>query len=179
MRYTHTIVHLLILFAILFVGTGCRPEGSSSHSPPAKKEKDTLTAEVTVGGKVWNINPDLSYRATGVWTNPNPHPLTDAEKERIQTIKADIETLQTQLNELETELRYLERIEKPQIKIHYRFGKPPYPVPKPSDFSSDNLIDLGEFSMEMDLPAKCHQKNRRGYCLNKDVCGFHFLSFIV
>ncbi len=154
MRNIHVNVYFLILFAILFVWTGCRPEGSPTHSPPDKKEKDTFTTEVTVGGKVWNINPDLSYRATGVWTNPNPRPLADAEKQRIQTIKADIETLQTQLNELETELGYLERIEKPQIKIHYRFGKPPYPVPKPSDFSSDNLIDLGEFSMEMDLPAK-------------------------
>lgn len=154
MRYIHIIVHLLILSAALFAFTGCRPEGSSSRPQTPKEENEKVTTEVTVGGKVWNINPDLSYRATGVWTNPNPRPLTDAEKARIQTIKADIKTHQTQLDKLETELGYLERIEKPQIKVHYRFGKPPYPVPKPSDFSSDNLIDLGEFSMEMDLPAK-------------------------
>lgn len=153
MRYTHIISHLLILSAVLFAWTGCRPEGSSSRPQPPKEENEKTTVAVTVGGKVWNINPDLSYRATGVWINPNPRPLTDAEKARIQTIKADIETLQTQLETLETELGYLERIEKPKIIAHYNFGKPPYPVPKPSDFLLDKVIDLGEFRMELKNPT--------------------------
>ncbi len=111
-------------------------------------EKNTLTAVVTVGGKVWHINPDLSYRATGVWTNPNPRPLTDAEKERLEALPDLIQKGQTQLDELNEELEYLKRIGKTQIKVHYNFGKPPYPVPKPSDILS-NTIDLGEFPLEI------------------------------
>ena len=112
-----------------------------------------ITVEVTVAGKVWHINPDLSYRATGVWTNPNPRPLTDAEKERLQELPNLIQTVQTQLDELNEELEYLKRIEKPQIKVHYNFGKPPYSVPKPSDIL-ESTINLGEFPLEIEPYTK-------------------------
>ena len=51
------------------------------HTLFLKKRKKT-TAEVTIGGKVWQIDPKRSYQATGVWTNPNPRSLTAAERER-------------------------------------------------------------------------------------------------
>ena len=148
------LIPLLLIYTLPFLQAGCRHEGNPSHPQQLDKENKKLTVDVTVGGKVWNINPDLSYRAIGVWTNPAPRPLTDKEKARIQTIKDEIQTLQTKLGELDKELGYLERIEKPQIKIRYRFGKPSYPLPKPSDFPSDTVIDLGEFQMEMEFPSK-------------------------
>lgn len=130
--------------------TPAQHEENKTHSDENKK----LTTEVTIGGKVWKINPNRSYQATGVWNNPNPRPLTDAEKNRIQVIKDDIETLKTQLDELDKELNFLQRIDQPQIKVRYSFGKPPYPLPKPSDFSADKITDLGEFPMEMENPTK-------------------------
>ena len=105
---------------------------------------------MTIGGKVWNIDPNYSYQATGVWTNPNPRPLTVAEKERLQAIPSLMQKLDEQRDELDKELRYLERIEAPEVKTHYNFGKPPR-------FSPDGnveIIDLGEFPIEMDMPAK-------------------------
>lgn len=154
MRYIHFSVSLIILSTLLLAWTGCRPDRISSHPSKPQEAKDAFTTEVTVGGKVWNINPDLSYRATGVWINPNPRQLTDTEKERLQALPDLINKKQRQLDELNKELGYLRRIEKPQIKVHYNFGKPPYPVVKPSDFSSDKIIDLGEFSLELEPYTK-------------------------
>lgn len=152
MRNIHINVYFLILLTFLFAWTGCRSGGSSDSQPP-KDEKITITTEVTVGGKVWRINPDLSYRATGIWTNPNPRPLTDAEKERLQVLPGLIQKVQVQLDELNEELGYLKRIEKPQLKVHYNFGKPPYPVLKPSDIL-ESTINLGEFPLEIEPPLK-------------------------
>ena len=103
--------------------------------------------EVTIGGKVWQIDPKRSYQATGVWTNPNPRPLTDAERERIQALPMLIQKLETQLDELDKELRYLERIEETEVKVRYSLGKPPA-------FSPEGLeiIDLGEFPMQIENP---------------------------
>ena len=144
---------LLIISTILLFSMGCRPDESPSHSQDPNGENKKKTVEVTVGGKVWNINPDLSYRATGVWTNPSPRPLTNVEKERMVTIKAQIQALETQLSELDTELGALERIEEPEIKFRFRFGASPNPLPPP-DFSSDGIIDLGEFPMEIENHTK-------------------------
>ena len=69
---------------------------------------------------------------------------------RLQKIPALIQTLKTQLDELDKELRYLKRLDQPHVKIHYNFGKPLH-------FSRQGkikMIDLGEFPMEMDIPAK-------------------------
>ena len=106
--------------------------------------------EITVGGKVWKIDPNLSYQATGVWTNPKPRLLSAAERERIQELPALIQTLKTQVDELDKELRYLERIEETEIKIRYNFGKSPDLSPK----GKREIIDLGEFPMEMEKPTK-------------------------
>ncbi len=144
----------LVITMMLFLFIGCQLDEQHSRRNRPNEQKSKVTTDVTVGGKVWNINPDLSYRATGVWTNPNPRPLTKAEKARMQEIKSKIQTFEKQLDDLDKELRYLERIELPQIKYRFRFGKPLYPVPKPSDFSTDKIIDLGEFPMKMELPDK-------------------------
>ena len=110
--------------------------------------------EITVGGKVWKIDPNLSYKATGIWTNPNPRSLTASENKRIQELPALIQTLKTQIDELDTELRYLERIEETQIKIRYNFGKSPHLLPK----DKREIIDLGEFPMEIEKPKNIATK---------------------
>lgn len=144
---------LLTISTIFLFSMGCRPDGSPSHPQDPNADNKKETVEVTVGGKVWNINPDLAYRATGVWTNPSPRPLTDVEKARIVAIKAQIQALETQLNELDTELGTLERIKEPEIKFRFRFGAPRNPLPPP-DFSSSDIIDLGEFPMEIENHTK-------------------------
>ncbi|RKU10763.1 hypothetical protein C6501_13415 [Candidatus Poribacteria bacterium] len=101
------------------------PDLSSPH-----EKTENRTKEVTIGGKVWKIDPDFSYQATGVWKNPNPRPLTDVETARLQELPDKIKELRTQLNELNKELRYLQRIEKPQIKMRFSFGKPPHFSPE-------------------------------------------------
>ncbi|RKU09679.1 hypothetical protein C6501_14850 [Candidatus Poribacteria bacterium] len=144
----------IVIATLLSVHAGCRPGERSSEptrpNPPDSKQPST--AEVKVGGKVWRINPDLSYRATGIWTNPNPRPLTEAEKKRLGTLPDLIDELKTQLDALNKERAYLERIERKQIKVHYNFGKPPYLRSRtpnsPPDF--DNVIDLGEFPIEIE-----------------------------
>ena len=129
--------------------TGCQQDGGevppSTASPPETVKKKP-TVEVTIGGKVWEIDPNLSYQATGVWTNPNPRPLTEGEKERIEMLPALIQTLDTQRDELDKELRYLNSIEVPQVKIRYSFGKPPHFSPE----GKPKIMDLGEFPMEID-----------------------------
>ena len=55
-----------------------------------------------------------------------------------------------QRDELDKELRYLQLMDQLQMKSIYNFGKPPH-------FSRDGkpeIIDLGEFPIEIDLPAK-------------------------
>jgi len=142
----------LILSTLLLLYMGCRLERSSSEPHPPNENNKKETVEVTVGGKVWKINPDLAYRAIGVWTNPSPRPLTDLEKERRVKIKSQIQALETQLNQLDKELGSLERIEKPEIKFRFRFGASPHSFPPP-DFSSGDIIDLGEFPMDIENPT--------------------------
>ncbi len=168
MRYIMCNIRFICFFTLSIVilsQIGCEQNrDTTSTSTPTQQEENKdhndenkeLTTEVTIGGKVWKINPKLSYQATGVWTNPDPRPLTDAEKSRIQVITDDIATLKTQLDKLDKELNFLQRIDQPEIKVRYSFGKPPYPLPKPSDFSADKITDLGEFPMEMENPTKVH-----------------------
>lgn len=147
MRRYYIISTLFIISLIVFSSVGCR-DGSDSQSQPNKENKKA-TREITIGGKVWTINPDLSYQATGVWTNPNPRPLTDTERTRLKAIQAEILPLRTRLNELNAQLKQLNResnalhrIEQPEIKVRYRFGKPPHLGP-------GRILDLGEFPMEL------------------------------
>ncbi len=143
---------LFIITLSFYPQTGCKQKGdttSPSTSQPSEDNKKKLV-EITVGGKVWKIDPNLSYQATGVWTNPNPRSLSAEERERIQELPALIQTLKTQIDELDKELRYLERIEETEIKIRYNFGKPAHLLPK----DKREIIDLGEFPMEMEKPKK-------------------------
>ena len=123
---------------------------TSPSTPSLIEEEKKTTVDVTIGGKVWTIDPKRSYQATGVWTNPNPRPLTEAERERIQALPILIQKLETQLDELDKELRYLERIEETEIKMRYNFGEPP----DFSDGGAVDIIDLGEFPMKMENPTK-------------------------
>ena len=153
MRCGYIIGILFIITLGPFLMTGCQQDGG--EIPPSTVSRlegaeKKPTVEVTIGGNVWEIDPNLSYQATGVWTNPNPRPLTDTEKERLQKISALIQTLDMQRDELDKELKYLESIEIPQVKIRYSFGKPLHFSPE----GKSQITDLGEFPMEIDLPAK-------------------------
>lgn len=138
-----------IIALSLFWVTGCKQDGDST-SPSADSPLGNV--EVTIGGKVWKIDPTQSYSATGVWTNPNPRPLTDAEKKRRDTLPAQIEAAQKHLDELEKELGYLDRIEETEIRTHYNFGKRPHFSPG----EIPKFIKLGEFPLELDMPKKIH-----------------------
>ncbi len=48
-----------------------------------------------------------------------------------------------------SKLRHLERIDETQIKVRYNFGKSPHLLPK----DKREIIDLGEFPMEMENPT--------------------------
>lgn len=98
-----------------------------------------------MGGKTWKIDPNRTYRATGVWINPNPRPLTATERTRLIVVQAEIETLSTRLEQLSNEADYLEQIEKPDFRIHYSFGMPLHK-------SAGDIIDLGEFPLELENP---------------------------
>lgn len=148
MRRYNIIVTLFTVFLVVFSSVGCRPDRSDSRAHTNEYDKE-VTKEITIGGKVWTINPDLSYQATGVWTNPNPRPLTDTEQTRLKAIQAETQTLRAQLNELNAQLKQLNkesnalhRIKQPEIKVRYRFGKPPHLGP-------GRILDLGEFPMEL------------------------------
>ncbi len=149
------IISFFIIILIFLLQLGCKQDGGTSSpstpalSPPHKKTENR-TKEVTIGGKVWKIDPDFSYQATGIWKNPNPRPLTDAETARLQKIPEKVKKLRAQLNELNKELSYLQRIEKPQIKMRFSFGKPPHLSPG----GFDKIIDLGEFPMDIEVPQK-------------------------
>jgi len=136
----------IINFVLLLLYLGCQSNRETPSFPTdqtVNAKSKQATAEVSVGGKTWKIDPSRSYRATGVWINPNPRPLTDTERARLETLRSEIETLEVQLAQRANEVDYLERIEKPDIKIHYSFGMPLHK-------SSGDVIDLGEFPMEME-----------------------------
>ncbi len=129
MNYNNILTLFFVVLLCISMVSGCRQEEGSSPSSESSvldNNQKSATIDVTIDGKVWNIDPNLSYSAIGVWTNPNPCPLTDVEKDRLQKIPSLIQLLEKQLDELDKELRYLERIEKPQVKIQYNFGKPPH-----------------------------------------------------
>lgn len=154
MYYIRAICTFIIILIFLAL-SGCKQDGgtSSPSTPdlfPPREKTENRTKEVTIGGKVWKIDPDFSYQATGIWENPNPRPLTDAETTRLQEIPDKIKELSVQLNNLNREQRYLQRIEKPQIKMRFSFGKPPHFSPE----GIKKIIDLGEFPMEMETPQK-------------------------
>ena len=141
--FRYRIIGILLIISMVHCSyTGCRPDRRDSDPHPNEDSKKA-TVDVRVGGKVWEINPDLSYQATGVWTNPNPRLLREAEKARLKSIQTEAEKLRAQLNEFDKESNVLHRIQKPQIKVRYRFGKPPH-------LSNGGIFDLGEFPMELE-----------------------------
>lgn len=152
MQCIRFLVTLFIITLSFYPQTGCKQKGdtTSPSTPHLREENKKKLMEITVGGKVWKIDPNLSYQATGVWTNPNPRLLTTAENKRLQELPALIQTYRTQLDELDKELRYLERIDETEIKIRYNFGKPAHLLPK----DKREIIDLGEFPMKMENPKK-------------------------
>ena len=146
MHYVRSIGVLLIISLSLFLMTGCQPDDGSTKTPSTphpNEENKKAVVDVTVGGKVWKINPDLSYQATGVWTNPNPRSLTDAEKSRLKSIQTEAQKLRVRLDELDKQMNVFHRIQQRQIKVRYRFGKPPH-------LSTGEIFDLGEFPMELE-----------------------------
>ena len=128
--------------------TGCQPDGddvSPSTTRAQKQPKKQPTVEITAGGKVWEIDPNRSYQATGVWTNPNPRPLTSVEAARLQEIQVERNALQAKLDALDSEWGILLTIDKPQIKTRYSFGKPAHR-------GTGEIINFGEFPMEIEDP---------------------------
>ena len=144
MRYTYSF--FIIILIVFSLHTGCQQDnGSQKPSFSSHTDNKNIEAIVTVniGGKKSDIDPNLSYKAVGVWTNPNPRPLTDDEMLRLKVIQKEIEKFETQLEHLRKELEFLKRIDKPHIKNRFLFGKPHH-------LSSGKIIDLGEFPMEIE-----------------------------
>lgn len=136
---------LITTLAVLALHIGCQQGGEPQKSPPSLPNAETQTGpttEVTVGEKTWQIDPKRSYQAIGVWVNPNPRPLTEAEQARLAVVQAELEKLSLQIEKLSDEASYLQRIEKPRLKVRYTFGMPPHRA-------KGDIIDLGEFQMEM------------------------------
>lgn len=129
---------------------GDKVSPSTSNLPPIHEKIENRTKEVTIAGKVWKIDPEFSYQATGIWKNPDPRQRTDVENTRLQELPNKIQKLKSQINDLNKELRYLQRIEKPRIKMRFSFGKPPHLSPG----GFEKIINLGEFSMDMEVPPK-------------------------
>ena len=136
---------LITTLAVFTLHIGCQQDGDPQKSPSSRPNPETKvdpTTKVTVGGKTFNIDPKRSYQAVGVWVNPNQRPLTEAEQARLAVVQAEIEKLSLQTDKLSDEASYLQRIEKPRLKVRYTFGMPPHRA-------EGDVIDLGEFQMEM------------------------------
>lgn len=138
---------LITTLAVFALHIGCQQDGDlqKSQSPSSRPNTETKagpTTEVTVGGKIFKIDPKRSYQAIGVWVNPNPRPLTEAEQARLTIVQAKLEKLSLQADKLSDEASYLQRIGKPKLKVRYTFGMPPHRA-------EGDIIDLGEFQMEM------------------------------
>lgn len=102
MSCLRVLVTLFIITLSFYPQTGCKQKGdttSPSTSQPSETNKQKLV-EITVGGKVWRIDPNHSYQATGVWTNPNPRLLTTAENKRLQERPALIKPIECNLTSL-------------------------------------------------------------------------------
>ena len=136
---------LITTLTVLTLHIGCQQDGDPQKSPSSRPNTETKAGsitEVTVGGKTFKIDPKRSYQAVGVWVNPNPRPLTEAEQARLAVVQAELEKLSLQTDKLSDEASYLQRIEKPRLKVRYTFGMPPHRA-------EGDIIDLGEFQMEM------------------------------
>ena len=136
---------LIATLVVLALHIGCQQDGDPQKSPSSRPNTEietSPTTEVTFGGKTWEIDPKRSYQAIGVWVNPNPRPLTEAEQARLTVVQAELEKLSLQTDKLSDEASYLQRIEKPRLKVRYTFGMPPHRA-------EGDIIDLGEFQMEM------------------------------
>ena len=135
---------LIATLAVLAVHIGCQQDGDPQKSPSSRPNTETKvgpTTEVTVGGKTFKIYPKRSYQAIGVWVNPNPRPLTEAEQARLAVVQTELEKLSLQTDKLSDEASYLQRIEKPKLQVRYTFGMPPHRA-------EGDIIDLGEFQMK-------------------------------
>ena len=108
MRHTYRFfITILIVFSL---HTGCQQnDGSqkSSFSSLTDNKNIEVIVTVNVGGEKWEIDPNLSYKAVGVWTNPNPRPLTDDEMIRLEIVQKKIEKFETQLEHLREEIGIL------------------------------------------------------------------------
>ena len=136
---------LIATLAVLALYIGCQQAGDPQKSPSMRLNSETITApttEVTVGGKTFKIDPKRSYQAIGVWVNPNPRALTEAEKARLTVVQAELEKLSLQTDKLSDEASYLQRVEKQKLQVRYTFGMPPHRA-------EGDIVDLGEFQMEM------------------------------
>lgn len=136
---------LITTLAVLALHIGCQQDGDSQKSLSSRPNTETkagTTTKVTVGGKTFKIDPKRSYQTIGVWINPNPRPLTEAEQARLAIVQAELEKLSLQTDKLSDEASYLQRIEKPKLKVRYTFEVPPHRA-------EGDIIDLGEFQMEM------------------------------
>ena len=136
---------LIATLAVLALHIGCQQDGDPQKSPSSRPNTETKvgpTTEVTVGGKTFKIDPKRSYQAIGVWVNPNPRPLTEAEQARLAVVQTELEKLSLQTDKLSDEASYLQRIEKLKLQVRYTFGMPPHRA-------EGDIIDLGEFQMEM------------------------------
>lgn len=136
---------LIATLAVLALHIGCQQDGDPQKSPSMRSNTETRTdptTEVTIGGKTFKIDPKRSYQAIGVWVNPNPRPLTEAEQVRLAVVQTELEKLTLQTDKLSDEASYLQRIEEPELKVRYTFGMPPHRA-------EGGTIDLGEFQMEM------------------------------
>ena len=67
---------------------------------------------------------------------------SEAEQTRLAVVQAELEKLSLQTDKLSDEASYLQRIEKARLKVRYTFGMPPHRA-------EGDIIDLGEFQMEM------------------------------
>ena len=121
---------------------GCQQQDGEHQEFPSTPSKKETKTQITVGGKVWKIDPNRTYQATGVWVNPNPRPLTTAEQIRLAKLQAELKTLAIKTERLRDEVSYLQRLAKPMLKVRYSFGMPPHRA-------DGDVIDLGEFPMEM------------------------------
>ena len=136
---------LIATLAVLALHIGCQQDGDPQKSPSSRPDTETRTGptiEATVGGKTFKIDPKRSYQAVGVWVNPNPRPLTEAEQARLAVVQAELKKLSLRTDKLSDEASYLQRIEKSKLKVRYTFGMPPHRA-------EGDIIDLGEFQMKM------------------------------
>ena len=142
---------IIITLAVLTLIIGCQQQHGDSQKSPSRPSQTAPKTKITVGGKTWEIAPNQAYQAIGVWVNPNPRPLTAAEQTRLAKLQAEFEVLAIKTERLSDEASYLQRLDKPMLKIRYSFGMPPHRA-------DGEIIDLGEFPMEMRAFTPLHEE---------------------